>query len=64
MLVSCIYKKTEEAELFHIHDCVLKSLVFKRKRKNMSSHCESISFEDSPAHIHLCTQCVVRAVTV
>lgn len=54
MLVSYIYKKKEgkkRSKTFHIHDCVLKSLVFEREGgKVLLSHCESISLR---IHTHI-----------
>lgn len=52
-------RNIKEAKLFHIHDHVLKSLVFKKGEKKKSlSHCESASFKDSPAHTCQCAQCM------
>lgn len=62
MSVSCIYKKKKkkikEAKLFHIHDCDLKSLVFKMEEKKSYFYCESVEFADSPAHISTCAPSV------
>lgn len=52
-------QKKKEAKLFHIHDRVLKSLIFQRAEKKVIISLWILFIEGfTCTYIHLCTQCV------